>query len=270
MRHGQGADLEARDRAQVDKIIEMVHVTLGDDAVAAYLYGSAVHGGLRHDSDIDVLVVSRRPTTATEKRALVDRLLPISGRHAAAGPARSIELTVVVQSEVRPWRYPPLLDLQYGDWLRPEFERGNLPAWPTPSPDLAVLLTIVRGGGLALVGPSPTEMLDPIPRADLDRAMVDAIPDLLADLDSDTRNVILTLARIWATMATGEILPKDAAAEWASVRLPTQHQAVLAHARAIYLGEAPERWDDLQALVRPHTEFVVRQIRAYAKEELGR
>ena len=82
--------------------------------------------------------------------------------------------------------------------------------------------------------------------------------------------MILTLARIWATMATGEILPKDAAAEWASVRLPTQHQAVLAHARAIYLGEAPERWDDLQPLVRPHTEFVVRQIRAYAKEELGR
>ena len=109
-----------------------------------------------------------------------------------------------------------------------------------------------------------------MPRADLDQAMLDAIPDLLADLDSDTRNVILTLARIWTTMATGEIQPKDVAAEWASARLPTQHRAVLAHARAIYLGEEPERWDDLQPLVRPHTEFVVRQIRALAKAEFGR
>jgi predicted nucleotidyltransferase len=125
MGHGQHADLDARDRAQIDQIIEVTQTTLGPEAEAAYLSGSAVDGGLRPDSDIDVLVVSRRPATPAEKRQIIDLLLPISGRHAALGPARSIELTIVVGSEVRPWRYPPLLDLQYGDWLRPEFERGG-------------------------------------------------------------------------------------------------------------------------------------------------
>jgi streptomycin 3"-adenylyltransferase len=262
-------DLDARDQAQIDQIVDLIHAVLGDDAVAAYLYGSAVHGGLRPDSDIDVLVVSQRPTAAAEKREFIDRLLPISGMHATSGPARSIELTIVVGSEVRPWRYPPQLDLQYGDWLRREFERGDQPPWPSPNPDLAVLLTIVRRSGRALFGPPPKEILDPVPPTDLDRAMLDGIPDLLADLDSDTRNVILTLARIWMTVATGEVQPKDVAAEWASARLPAQHRAVLARARAIYLGEEVERWDDLQPLVRPQAEYVVRRIQALAKGESG-
>ena len=90
--------------------------------------------------------------------------------------------------------------------------------------------------------------------------MLDGIPGLLGDLESDTGNVILTLARIWTTMATGEIRPKDAAAEWAMARLPAEHRAVLALARAIYLGEEPERWDDLRPLVRPHADELVQHI----------
>src|SRR6266540_352922 len=33
------------------------------------------------------------------------------------GPARPVELTIVVQSEVRPRRYPPRRELWYGEWL---------------------------------------------------------------------------------------------------------------------------------------------------------
>ena len=260
MGHGSGVRLDPRVRTQLDHIVATIHEVLGDDAVGAYLYGSAVHGGLRPDSDIDVFVVSRRSTTPPEKRRIIDRLLPISGSRATSGPARSIELTIVVESDVRPWRYPPTMDLQYGDWLRREFERGDLPPWPTPSPDLAVLLTIVRDSGHVLFGPAPTEVVDPVPRADLERAMLDGIPDLLADLDSDTRNVVLTLARIWMTTQTGEIQPKDVAAEWAIARLPAKHQPVLVRARAFYLGEEPEHWGELLPLVRPHAEYVVRMI----------
>ena len=206
--------------------------------------------------------MTRRLTSPAEKHALVDGLLPISGRRARAGPARSIEVTIVAQSDVRPWRYPPRLDFQYGDWLRSELERGELPPWPTPNPDLAVLITTVLLGADTLFGPPPANVLDHVPRADLDRAMVDGIPDLLGDLEPDTGNVILTLARIWTTVATGEIRSKDAAADWVLARLPHEHRAVLARARANYLGEEPERWDDLMPAVRRHAEHVVREIGA--------
>ena len=102
------------------------------------LFGSRVRGDNRPDSDLDVLVVSRRATTRAEKQALVDRLLSLSQR------PRHLELTIV--------------------------------------------------------------------------------------------------------------------ADWALERLPEEHGAVLTRARAIYLGQEPERWDDLRSQVRPHADHVVGQI----------
>jgi predicted nucleotidyltransferase len=253
--------LDARSIGQVDAAIDLVRGVLGEDAVAAYLYGSAVLGGLKPSSDLDLFVVSRRPTTRADKRALIDGLLPISGSHAVSGPARSIELTMVVQSEVRPWRYPPQLEFLYGDWLRSEFERGEVPAGPRPNPDLAVLITILLIGSRPLFGPPAAEVFDPVPHVDLQRALLDVIPGLLGDLTTDTGNVILTLARIWATAATGEIRSKDGAADWALARLPEEHRSVVARARAIYLGDEPEDWQDLRGVVGAHADVVVREIR---------
>jgi streptomycin 3"-adenylyltransferase len=82
------------------------------------------------------------------------------------------------------------------------------------------------------------------------------------ELDRDTRNVLLTLARIWTTLATGTIRSKDAAADWALPRLPAEHRPVLTHARAVYLGDREERWDDdLRPGVRPCADFLVDAIK---------
>lgn len=86
----------------------------------------------------------------------------------------------------------------------------------------------------------------------------------MGELESDTRNVLLTLARVWTTLATSRIRSKDAAADWAIERLPAAHRPVLAHARAVYLREEEERWGDLLSGVRPCAEFLVRAIYAHA------
>lgn len=235
---------------------------LGDAVMGAYLHGSAVLGGLRPTSDIDVLVVLGRSTTVPERQALVDRLLDISGRRARNGPARPVELTMVLQSEVRPWRYPPTMEFQYGEWLRDALEAGILPA-PTPSPDLAPLITMALAGKHPLFGPPPAEVLDPVPIDDLHRAILAGVPGLLAELEQDTRNVLLTLARIWSTLATGEIRTKDAAADWALPRLPKAQRSALALARDMYLEGFDDDavvWADLAADVRGAAGAIVGEI----------
>jgi streptomycin 3"-adenylyltransferase len=245
---------------QLDQIVALVREVLGSEVVGAYLFGSATLGGLRPRSDVDVLVLSKRPTTREEKQRLVDRLLTISGRNPPATP-HPVELTIVAEPEVRPWRYPPSYDLQYGEWWRRGFEGGDVEPWPKePNPDLASLITMVLRANRPLLGPPPAEVFDPVPRDDYVRAMVAAVDDVLRDLLGDTRNMILTLARIWSTLATGDIRSKDDAAAWALARLPEEHRAVLARARAVYLGEEDERWDDLAPRVRPHADYVVAEI----------
>lgn len=244
---------------QIREVVGLVGDVLGADVVGSYLHGSSVHGGLRPASDLDVLVVSRRRMDDPQRRALLDGLLGISGFEDGMRP---VELVVVVQSEVRPWRYPPIADFLYGEWLRDELETGEPPG-PQPMPDLALLVTLARAGDRPLTGPSPAEVLDPVPHADVVRASVACIPELLDELHDDTRNVLLTLARIWTTLATGEIRSKDAAADWALSRLPPEHRPVLAHARELYLGYryAEESWSDEQAArLRPHVAEVLAEI----------
>jgi predicted nucleotidyltransferase len=253
------------DQRQLDRVLTIVRDVLGSDAVAAYLFGSAVLGGLRPESDLDVLVVAKRRTTREEKQCLVDRLLAISGRRNPQGRWRRVELTIVVEGEVKPWRYPPSFDFQYGDWLRGEFESGNLEPWPTRvNPDLATLITMVILANTPVLGPPPAEILDAVPEDDLIRAMVGDIDSLSAHLDSDTCNVILTFARIWSTVETGVIQSKDAAADWMVHRLPDEHRAVVQRARAIYLGDQPEHWDDLDDRVVPCADHLVAEIRRLA------
>ena len=248
--------LNSPESGQVQGILQLVADVFGGDVLGAYLHGSAVLGGLRPTSDLDILVVLQRRTTGTERRALVDGLLDVSGARARRGPARPVELSVVVQSDVRPWRYPPSQEFLYGDWLRDTYELDGAPQ-PEPAPDLSILITTVLQGNAVLVGPPPEQLLDPVPHDDLIRGSIAGIPHLLGDLESDTRNVLLTLARIWTTLQTGQIRSKDAAAAWVLEQLPPEHQPVLARARALYLrGEDGERWADMTA-VRAHAEYVV-------------
>ncbi|AKN72758.1 nucleotidyltransferase [Streptomyces sp. PBH53] len=244
---------------QVQEVVGLVGCVLGRDVIGTYLHGSSVLGGLRPASDVDVLVVSRRRMDEQERRTLLGGLLRISG---SRNEARPVELTVVVQSEVRPWRYPPTGDFLYGEWLRAEYEAGAVPQ-PESMPDLALLITMALAGDHPLTGPRPALVLDPVPRADLVRASVAGVPGLLDDLDSDTRNVLLTLARIWTPLATGRIESKDAAADWALARLPTERRAVLEHARQLYLDcpYSEESWSAaLRAQVRPSLEHVLTEI----------
>ncbi|MFF0741308.1 aminoglycoside adenylyltransferase family protein [Streptomyces sp. NPDC004111] len=258
------AAVQSTGAAQTESVVQLVRELFGKGVVGVYAHGSAVLGGLRTHSDVDLLVVVEHPMPPAERRALLDGLMAVSEPWPRRGPGRHVELTAVVRSEVRPWSYPPRCEFQYGEWLRAEYERGEVPA-PGPAPDLAPLLTMVLLGDAALWGPPPAEVLDPVPYPDLARALLAGLPDLLADADEDTRNVVLTLARIWRTLATGgDITAKDAAADWALERLPARHRPVLRHARDVYLGAAEERWGDLSAEVGPFSACLLGEIERHS------
>jgi streptomycin 3"-adenylyltransferase len=90
------------------------------------------------------------------------------------------------------------MEFQDGEWWRYRFERGELAPWRSRDPDLAIIATTVLLGDTVLVGQPPSELFDPVPPADLIDAFTEGIPGMLEDVPSDTRNLVLTLARICA------------------------------------------------------------------------
>ena len=222
--------------AQLDSLVAGLRAILGDALVGVYLHGSLLLGGFSARSDVDVLAVLSRPTTDAERHALGELVARISGS------PRALELDVLVESDLRPWRHPASFDVHYSPSGRVDV-RGE-------SADLAAVIAVARTGAGSLYGPPPGDVLPEVPRADY----VDAILEDRREVDRIIRryptSLVLALARMWADLATGELRSKADAVAWALERLPPEHRAVLE--RAWETG-ADESWDDAWPAVDAYT-----------------
>lgn len=230
---------------------------------AIHLFGSALDGGLRPHSDIDLLVTVGAPPDESVRRALMLDLLTVSAPPGSGGRCRPLEVTVVARGEVVPWRYPARRELQFGEWLRQDLLSGIFEP-PVFDHDLPILLTKARQHSVALVGLPALELLDPVPKEDFATALRDTMAQWNSESDwiGDERNIVLSLARIWYSASTGRIAPKDVAAAWALERLPVEYRSVLGEARAAYLGVREEN-------PVTHTEQTAAFI-SYAKSSIER
>ena len=146
---------------EAEAAVAAVVGVLGRRPVAAYVVGSAVSGGLRPMSDVDVLVVVREAPDEAQRRRLADALMRVSGRYGGGGPVRALDVLLVRLGDVVPWRYPPVQAFAYGEWLRAAYAAGAAPQ-PGPNPDLALQLAQGRATGVALHGPPPDALFDAV------------------------------------------------------------------------------------------------------------
>lgn len=245
---------------QLRDSVELLKMILGPDLLGIYLYGSSLVGGLQKYSDIDLFAVTNRATTSEEKVKLIASLLQSSGIYMKSSK-RPLEITLVEKKMINPWQYPPHFDFQYGEYLRDLFEKGIIEPWENyEMPDLAVLVTQVLLGSETLWGLKPSQLLVEVPYPDFMKTMLHDVNRLIADLESDTRNVLLTLARIWSTLETDTIRSKPAAADWVIHNLPEKYQPVVKRAKSICIGKENEHWDDIKMLIKPCADFMVDNI----------
>nr|WP_231950243.1 aminoglycoside adenylyltransferase domain-containing protein [Legionella lansingensis] len=245
---------------QLKESLELLKIILGDELLGVYLYGSSLVGGLQKYSDIDLFVVSNRATTLAEKTRLIANLLQISGIYMKSSKL-PIEITIVEKAAINPWHYPPNFDFQYGDWLRKSFEKGIVEPWLTHEmPDLAIIVTQVLLKSQTLFGLEPQQLLAHVPYHDFIKAMLHDLNRLATDLEHDTRNVLLTYARIWSTLETNVIRSKPAAADWVMHYLPKVYHPVMKRAKSICIGVENEYWDDIKLLVKSCANFMVDKI----------
>ncbi|OCH98441.1 adenylyltransferase [Legionella jamestowniensis] len=247
-------------KQQLNECLDVLTKVLGTDLLGVYLYGSFLVGGLQKYSDIDLFVVTNRATTSDEKRVLITHLLQISGIYMKSTKP-PLEMTLVEKKAINPWHYPPLFDFQYGEWLRQSFERGNVEPWPSREmPDLALIITQVLLKSHTLFGLKPERLLALVPYSDFIKAMLHDLERLSADLNEDTRNVLLTYARIWSTLVTNEIRSKPDAADWVMQYLPKMYLPVINRAKSICIGGEDDYWDDINVLVKSCADFMLSKI----------
>jgi predicted nucleotidyltransferase len=237
--------------------MQAIDARFGDNIEAAYLCGSAVMGGLKPHSDLDFLVVLTRATTPEERLALIASLASISHRELRPASWRPIELTTIVMTDGR-----ARLDFQYGEWLREDFAAGRVEPAERAHVDLPIVIAMAREMSVPLIGAAVERILAPVPLDALRAAMIHGIPDLLNDLEADTANVLLTLARILSTLATNSFMPKDAAADWVIRHDGDSEWRALNRARDVYTGAQADEWSDMQDEAATEADRLVHEIGA--------
>ncbi|MBQ0216637.1 DUF4111 domain-containing protein [Alcaligenes faecalis] len=229
--------------SQLQAALALVQKILSLDVQAFCLHGSAVAGGLRPQSDLDILAVVDAPLSDEQRQDLIAALLTISAPHPATpGGPRCIELVVCRLADLQRNEHPAKVEFIYGEWLRDAFKEGYL-SDAAADPEYTLLLAQARQQAQLLWGRDVLADVPATPIEHIRQAMRDGVEPLYEGLRGDERNVLLTLARMWRTGVHGDFVTKEQAAEWAIPRLPAELAKTLEYARLAYIGEVLDRWD---------------------------
>ncbi len=196
-------------------LLASVQTILGNHFIGMYLYGSLAGGDFDQSSDIDFVVV----TDDEIGDNLFSALQAMHARIAASDSrwARELEGSYIPQRALR--RYDPVharhphLDRGGGDLLIEQHDS-----------DWVIQRHILRERGVALSGPAPHTLIDPVTPNDLRRAVLAILRGWWAPMLDDPAPLrsrgyqsyaVLTMCRMLYTLQYGAVVSKPVAARWA-------------------------------------------------------
>lgn len=248
--------------SQIDRLIngfvEHSKQILQDNLVGIYLHGSAVMGCFNPEkSDIDLIIVVDRPLSDTVKRIYMDMVTELN----ALGPAKGIEMSVVLKSACRPFVYPTPFELHFSEmhlkWYRDDPDE-YIREMKGDDADLAAHFTIINKRGKCLYGAPVEDVFEEVPSCDYMDSLYNDIAGAPEDITKDTMYLTLNLARVLAYKEEGLVLSKKEGGEWAVDHLPGAYHPLIADAMREYSESAEIVYD--KALARRYAEYVIKRI----------
>jgi len=222
--------------AALSDLLEGVRAILGDHFRALYLSGSLALGDFVPErSDIDIVVV-------TDTALSDDLLFALREMHARfnAGDspwATEIEAAYIPQAALS--RYDP------AHAYHPHIERGVGETLAMDQFDIGWIIqrAILREHGVAITGPHPAMLIDPVSPQDLHRAVVTLLGAWWEPMCRDPRPLyrheigyqpyaVLTMCRMLYTLEFAAVVSKPVAAHWAQGVLGEPWAALIARALA--------------------------------------
>lgn len=231
-------------------LLDGVRTVLGPNLAGLYLHGSLAAGGFDPDSsDIDVVAATTAPLSAAAFAALAAMHTRL---RAGAGPwAARLEGSYIPLSALR--RYDP------ADAVHARLSTDGRFAFEPHEGDGPILRHVLRANGIALAGPAPHTLIEPVTPDDLRHAtraiLVEWWQPQLADPHRLYRRdyaayAVLTMCRALYTLEHGAVAPKPDAARWALTILDPRWQPLIGWARTRRQHDTAVAVDEVIALIR--------------------
>ena len=220
---------------------------LKDKLTGVYLHGSAVMGCWQpKKSDLDFLVVVHEPLTDTEKRKYMDMVLELD----TDGPAKGIEMSIVLRDVCDPFVYPTPFILHYSRmhtaWYRRDAE-DYIRKMNGTDKDLAAHITVIRDRGICLYGLPVREVFGPVPEKDYLDAIVYDVADAAEDMTNHPMYLILNLARVLGYLTEHKVFSKREGGLWGLENLPEEFHPLIRSALDEYANGTEVDYDPVLA-----------------------
>lgn len=245
------------------ELVDGLRRALGAQLVGVYLVGSFALGDADEHSDVDFIVVTREDVAEDE----LERLQELH--------ARLHELDVSWAQHLE-GSYVPRRQLAQVDPARTPFfflDNGSRRLELDNHCNTALVRHVLRTRGVTLAGPEPETLVAPVAADDLRAEALDAARDY-ADWAPEPTNtgdmsrwkqpyLVLTLCRVLSTLATGEVLSKRQAAEWAIRELDPEWRDLIERA----LADRPDPWGRVHRSADPELAARTLAFAEYAREQ---
>ncbi len=201
--------------AVLGELVNGARAVLGDNFCGAYLVGSFATGDADEFSDVDFVIVSHEELTADQQHGL--QLMHRRLYTLESAWAQHLEGSYVPGRQLRrmDWSQQPFFYLDNG---ANELVRDN-------HCNTAVVRWLLRESGLALAGPDPKTLVDPVPAADLRREALARVQEYADWAREPTEAgpmsrwkqpyLVLTFCRLLFTLFNQRVAAKREAGEWA-------------------------------------------------------
>ena len=222
---------------QLSEVLSVIERHLESTLLAVHLYGSAVDGGLKPYSDIDLLVVVYAPPALESKMAFVRALLVLE----ADCPPKGLEMSVVLAEACAHPGHPAPFELHGSPMHWPRFREdlaGACAAMRGEDPDLAAHFAVAREAGIALCGPAARMVFAPVPREMVFASVWQDVASARESIHSDPVYTILNLCRTLAFARDGRMRSKAAGGAWGEENVP-EFATLIRAARRAYEGGEP-------------------------------
>jgi len=242
----------------IDDFVEQSKEILRDNLVGVYLHGSLVMGCFNpQKSDIDLIIVVDEPLSDSVKRTYMDMVVEVN----SCGPAKGIEMSVVLRKVCKPFVYPTPFELHFSsghlEWYR-EDPDDYIRKMNGTDKDLAAHFTIINSRGKCLYGTPIREVFAEVPKRDYMDSIWFDVEGAVEEITDYPMYLILNLPRVLAYKEDGLVLSKKEGGEWALKHLPSKYHPLIIDAMREYSESEEVVYND--ALAKRYVEYVIGQI----------
>jgi len=245
---------------ELQQIVKLFLEEAGGNLVGVYLHGSMAMGCFNpNKSDLDLLVVLRRPEPADCYRRIAKRLIEIESTlpQGAAG----IELSVILEACLSNFTYPTPFELHYSAAHRDRYRSDDsYLCGGFEDPDLAAHIMITYFRGITLYGQPVKEVFEPIDSRYYVQSILGDVEDASEGILENPVYYTLNLCRVLLFLKEGRISSKREGGEWGAQALPLQYKDLIWKCLAEYKGTGGLKFKPDPVLLTEFAGFMKREI----------